>query len=92
MSDEGMQLIYTKVQQAVALIQRLREENGNLKKEIIRMQDEIQCLMEQINVLKGEREEIKGKIGAALSKVDEADMDDVLETIADEVEEESEEK
>jgi len=91
MLDERMESIHKKVQQAVALIQRLKEEKENLRNEIVRMQDEIQKLKEEANALKEEREAIKGKIDAALSTLDEVDLEDVLETMADEVEEEAEE-
>jgi len=91
MLDERMESIYRKVQQAVALIQRLKEEKENLRNEIVRMQDEIQKLKEEANALREEREAIKGKIDAALSTLDEVDLEDVLETMADEVEEEAEE-
>ncbi len=91
MLDERMESIYKKVKQAVALIQRLKEEKENLRNEIVRMQDEIQKLKEEANALREEREAIKGKIDAALSTLDEVDLEDVLETMADEVEEEAEE-
>jgi len=91
MVEEGMELIYKKVQQAVALIQRLREENENLKNEIVRMQDEIQKLKEEAKTLREGKQAINGVVKSALSTLDEAGLDDVLETIADKVEEESEE-
>jgi predicted RNase H-like nuclease (RuvC/YqgF family) len=89
MIDEGMELIQKRVQQAIGLIERLREENQNLKNEIARMQDEIQQLKEEANALREEREVIKGKIDTAVSMLDNVQLDDMLESIAEEVVEET---
>jgi len=74
MMDEGMEFLQRRVQQAIELIGRLREENQNLKNEIARMQDELQQLREEANVLRGEREAIKDKIDTAMSMLDQVDL------------------
>jgi len=89
MADEGIEFLQRRVQQAVALIERLKGENENLKNEIARMQDEIQRLKEETNEMKEEREEIKGKIDTAVSMLDKVDLEDVLDDMAKEVVEET---
>ena len=79
MIDEGIGLIQKRVQLAIGLIERLREENENLKKEIARMQDEIQELKEEANAMREEREAIKGKIDVALSMLDKVDLEEKAE-------------
>jgi hypothetical protein len=68
MIDEGMELIQKRVQQAIGLIERLKEE---------------------ANALREEREVIKGKIDTAVSMLDNVQLDDMLESIAEEVVEET---
>lgn len=92
MTDEGMELIQKKVEQAIMLIQRLREENKNLKSEISRLQDEIQKLKEEANQMRAERSAIKEKINTAASMLDKVDLEDMLEELAEEVSEETNNK
>jgi predicted RNase H-like nuclease (RuvC/YqgF family) len=92
MMDENMEFLQKRVQQAIGLIERLKEENQNLKNQLARMQDEIQQLKEEANALREERELIKGKIDTAVSMLDKVDLDDVLESIAEEVAEEAAEE
>ncbi len=89
MADEGTELIQRRIQQAVTLIERLREENANLKDRIAQMQDEIQKLKEEVNQMKAEKEEIKGKIDTAVLMLDRVDLDDMLDDMAKEVAEET---
>jgi predicted RNase H-like nuclease (RuvC/YqgF family) len=89
MTDEGMDLLQKRVQQAIGLIERLREENQNLKDRIVQMQDEIQRLKEEANAMKKEREEIKGKIDTATSMLDKVDLENMLDEVAKEVAEET---
>jgi len=89
MADEAMELIEKRIRQAIALIERLRDENENLRNQITRMQDEIQLLKEKSKALAEEREEIKGKIDTAVSMLDKVDLEDVLDNMADEVAEEA---
>lgn len=91
MIDEGMALIEQKIRQAIALIQRLRKENEEFKKEIAKLQGEIQQLNEAANTMQAEREMLKRKIGSAVSMLDKVDLDDVLESMAEEVAKETEE-
>ena len=77
--DEGMEFLQSRVQQAIELIGRLREENENLKNEIARIQDEMQQLREEANALREEREAIKGKVDTALSMLDEVDLEESAE-------------
>jgi FtsZ-binding cell division protein ZapB len=79
MIDEGMEILQRRVQQAIGLIERLREENQNLKNEIARMQDEMQQLKEEANSLRNERESIKGKIDTAMSMLDNVDLGEAAE-------------
>ncbi len=44
MIDESMQILQKRVQQVAGLIDRLREENTNLKSKIAKLEDEIQSL------------------------------------------------
>ena len=90
MIDEGIKLIEQKVQQAITLIGRLKEENKNLKKEIIRLQDEVQRLKEERSAMQDERTAVKNKIDSAVSMLDKVDLDDVLESLAEEVVNETE--
>lgn len=91
MIDEGMALIEQKIRQAIALIQKLRKENEELKKEITKLQGEIQQLNEAANIMQAEREMLKHKIGSAVSMLDKVELDDVLESMAEEVAKETEE-
>ncbi len=91
MMNEGMEMIEKKIQQAIALIERLKEENENLKNEIARLQEENRQLREEAGAMQSEREELKGKIDSAVSMLDKVDLDDVLDSIAEEVAEETEE-
>ena len=90
MMDEGMQTIEKKIQQAVTLIERLKEENQNLKSQIAKLQEEIAQLKEAASTMQNEREELKGKIDSAVSMLDKVDLDNVLDSIAEEVIEETE--
>ena len=90
MMNEGMEVIEKKIQQAIALIERLKEENENLKNEIARLQEEIRQLREETGLMQEERAELKGKIDSAVSMLDKVDLDDVLDSIAEEVVEETE--
>ena len=91
MSEEGLALIEGKIQQAIALIERLKTENENLKKEIVKLQDEIQQLKEEASIVNDERESLKEKIDSAVSRLDKVNLDDVRESIAEEVTKETEE-
>jgi FtsZ-binding cell division protein ZapB len=88
-AEEGMELIQKRVEQAIALIQRLKEENQNLILEINRLQDEIQKLKQEANQMRAERVAIKEKINTAASMLDKVDLEDMLERLAEEVTEES---
>ena len=90
MIDEGMELIEKKIQQAISLIGILKEENQNLKNEIARLQEEIRRLKEEAGAMQEERTELKDKIDSAVSMLDKVDLDDVLDSIAEEVAEETE--
>ena len=63
----------------------------NLKNEIARLQEEIRQLREETGAMQEERTELKGKIDSAVSMLDKVDLDDVLDSIAEEVVEETEE-
>jgi len=76
MADESMELLQKRVYQAVGLIERLKEENTNLKSQIIRLEDEVQSLKEQINEMKSEREKAKSKVDEALSMLDALNIED----------------
>jgi len=87
--DEGIELIKNRVEQAVALIQRLKEENENLKKKISSLEDEIQQLKQETKQMRDERSAIKEKINTAASMLDQVDLENMLEKLADEVSEET---
>lgn len=87
--DEGIELIQKKFEQAIAIVQRYKEENENLKKEISRLEDEIQRLKQETKQMINERSAIKEKISAATSMLDKVDIEDMLEKLADEVTEET---
>lgn len=89
MMDEGMELIEQKIRQAIAVIERLRAENENLKKEVARISEEMQKLKESTSVMNVERKVIKDKINSAVTMLDRVNLDDVLDSIADEVKEET---
>ncbi len=90
MMNEGMEVIEKKIQQVIALIERLRKENANLKNEVGGLREQIQQLQEAAGAMQSEREELKGKIDSAVSMLDKVDLDDVLDSIAEEVAEETE--
>ncbi|MBD3182883.1 cell division protein ZapB [Candidatus Poribacteria bacterium] len=85
MADEGMELLQKKVQQAVTLIEKLREENNNLKDQIAEMEELIQEMKQEVELMKSERSTIKGKIDNAVSMLDKVDVDNMLEDMAKEV-------
>ncbi len=85
MMDSGMAIIEEKIQRAVALIERLKEENQKLKNEVTGLQAEIQRLKEETGTMQEERAELKNKIDSAVSMLDKVDLDDVLDSIAEEV-------
>jgi len=89
--DEGIRIIERKIQRAVVLIERLKEENQNLKNEIAKLQKENQRLKEETGAMQEERSELKDKIDSAVSMLDKVDLDDVLDSIAEEVTKETEE-
>ncbi len=90
MMDEGIGTIEKKIQQAVTLIERLKAENQNLKNQIASLQEELAQLRDAAGTMQEEREELKGKIDSAVSMLDKADLDNVLDSIAEEVIEETE--
>ena len=90
MMDSGMAIIEEKIQRAVTLIERLKEENQKLKNEIAGLQAEIQQLKEETGTMQEERAELKDKIDSAVSMLDKVDLDDVLDSIAEEVTKETE--
>ncbi len=90
MLDEGIELIEQKVQQAIALIGKLRQKNENLKQEMAGLRDEIQQLKEEASTMQDERTVLRGKIDSAVSMLDKIDLDDVLESMAEEVVKETE--
>ena len=79
MEDGEIELLQKRVEQVVGLIERLKEENANLKSQIVKMQDEIQHLKEEANDLKEEREEVKSKVDTAISMLDQVDLEEELE-------------
>ena len=92
MIDEGMELLQSRVQQAIELIERLRKENENLKNKIARMQNEIQQLKEEADALKEEKEAIRGKIDTAVSMLDEVDLEERAKATDTESEDDSAEE
>jgi len=90
MMNAGMEIIERKIQQVIALIDRLKEENQNLKDEITGLREENLQLKEETNTMQEERAELKGKIDSAVSMLDKVDLDDVLDSIAEEVTKETE--
>jgi len=89
MEDAGMLLIQKRIDQAIDIIQKLKEENQSLKKEISKLQDENQKLKQEANQMIMERAAIKEKINTAASMLDKVDLEDMLEKLAEEVTEES---
>ena len=67
----------------------LLTENNKLRKGM--NQEQIQQLQEETGAMKSEREELKGKIDSAVSMLDKVDLDDVLDSIVEEVVEETDE-
>ncbi len=80
MIDESMQILQKRVQQVAGLIDRLKEENINLKSKIAKLEDEIQNLKEQLNVMRKEREQIKNKIDGATSMLESLDIEGLINT------------
>jgi len=76
MLDESIELLRKRVQQAIGLISKIRDENVSLKEHIAKLEDEIFGLKEDAKNLKEEREQIKGKIDAATSMLDELDIEE----------------
>ncbi len=90
--DEAMEIIERKIQRVIALVDRLKEENQSLKNEIAGLQEEIQQLKEETGTMQEERAELKSKIDSAVSMLDKVDLDDVLDSIAEEVTKETEDE
>lgn len=80
MIDESMQVLQKRVQQVAGLIDRLKEENTNLKSKIAKLEDEIQNLKEELNVMRKEREQIKNKIDDATSMLESLDIEELMNT------------
>ncbi|MGQ9609163.1 MAG: hypothetical protein ACUVWN_07670 [bacterium] len=78
MIDESMQILQKRVQQVAGLMDRLKEENANLKSKIAKLEDEIQSLKEQLDVMKREREQIKSKIDNATSMLESLDIEKLI--------------
>lgn len=90
MMDSEMAIIEEKIQRVVTLIERLKEENQKLKSEIAGLQAENRQLKEETGTMQEERAELKDKIDSAVSMLDKVDLDDVLDSIAEEVTKETE--
>jgi len=84
MVEESMELFQKRVHQVTGLIERLKEENANLKGQIIKLEDENQSLKEQINNMRVDRDEIKKKIDDAILTFDALNIEDLEEELADE--------
>lgn len=78
MIDESMQILQKRVQQVAGLMDRLKEENANLKIKIAKLEDEIQSLKEQLDVMRREREQIKSKIDNATSMLESLDIEELI--------------
>ncbi|HGJ66271.1 TPA: cell division protein ZapB [bacterium] len=70
MLDDSIDLLRKRVQQAIGLIEKLKDENIRLKEHIAKLEEEIFSLKEEAKVLKNEREQIRSKIDAATSMLD----------------------
>lgn len=79
MIDESMQILQKRVQQIAGLIERLKEENTNLKNKIAILEDENQNLKEELNVMKKEREQIKNKIDNATSMLESLEIEKLID-------------
>ena len=62
MISEGVEFLEMRVQQTIELIERLRQENGNLRNEIVGLHNEVQRLKGEIDTLKEEKTGLQDKI------------------------------
>ena len=76
MLNDSIELLRKRVQQAIGLIEKLKEENVSLKELISKLEDEIFSLKEEAKTLREEREQIKSKIDAATSMLDKLNIEE----------------
>ena len=70
MEDNAIDKLSKRINQTIGILEKLKDENSNLKSKIAAMEDEIYRLRDEVRVLKDEREQIKIKVDSATSMLD----------------------
>ncbi len=74
MEDDAIENLHNRIKQVISVLDKLIDENLNLKSKITSMEDEIYKLRDEIRIFKEEREAIKAKIDSAILMLDELNL------------------
>ncbi|HGE72210.1 TPA: cell division protein ZapB [Candidatus Poribacteria bacterium] len=74
MEDDAIDRLRKKINQAIGVLEKLKDENSNLRSKIMAMEDEIYKLRDEIKILKDEREQVKDKVDYVMSLLDKIDL------------------
>ena len=76
MEEDAIDKLRKRVNQAIGILEKLKDENSNLKSKIATMEDEIYKLRDEVKILKDEREQIKVKVDSATSMLDRLNLEE----------------
>lgn len=74
MEDDAIEKLNKRIKQAIEILDKLIDENSNLKAKITTMEDEIYRLRDEIRIFREERELIKTKIDSVILMLDKLNM------------------
>ena len=76
MEDDAIDKLRKRINQAIGILEKLKDENSNLKTKIAITEDEIYKLRDEVKILKDEREQIKIKVDSATSMLDRLNLEE----------------
>jgi predicted RNase H-like nuclease (RuvC/YqgF family) len=78
MEDDAIDKLSRRINQTIGILEKLKDENSNLKSQIATMEDEIYKLRDEAKILKDEREQIKIKVDSATSMLDRLNLEEEI--------------
>ncbi len=76
MEDDAIDKLRGRINQAIGILAKMKDENSSLKTKMATMEDEIYKLRDEVKILKDEREQIKIKVDSATSMLDRLNLDE----------------
>ncbi len=74
MEFQEIKVLEEKIEGLLALLERMRQQNEDLKHQLQQKEEELAKIQQELNLLRSERQEVKDRVQTILSKLDQLPM------------------